>query len=79
MWILYITFGTGGSPYLQIIPIPERVQKIPGRLSDAVYEAVFRVASIPALGLRSYIISKKSEEKPIEPIPTKFISNKVNI
>ncbi|XP_072745213.1 lysosomal alpha-mannosidase isoform X1 [Anoplolepis gracilipes] len=65
----------GVYPVTQIVPIPECVQKIPGRLSDAVNEIVFRAADIPAFGLRSYIVAKKSEEKIMEPEPAEFISN----
>ncbi|CAL1684554.1 unnamed protein product [Lasius platythorax] len=63
---------------MQMVPIPERVQKIPGRLSNAVNEVVFRVENIPALGLKFYAVAKQSREEIIEQSePAEFISSEL--
>jgi len=62
------------------VPIPEAVQNIPGRLSIATKEIVFRAKDIPALGLSFYLAGKIHEN--IFELPrsmTNFISNEVNI
>ncbi|KAM0728650.1 Lysosomal alpha-mannosidase [Formica fusca] len=61
---------------VQIVPIPERVQKIPGRSSAAINEIVFR-AGIPPFGTRSYIVTKKPQEKIMEQPQAKFISSEL--
>ncbi|XP_058798007.1 lysosomal alpha-mannosidase-like isoform X1 [Phymastichus coffea] len=43
----------------QILPIPEQVQKIPGRLSPATHELVFQAHNISALGYQSFYVSMK--------------------
>lgn len=67
------------------MPIPQSVQKIPGRISKATNELVFRVARVPALGLVSYVITKKTQDdtqqnepetQPLE--PETFIGGEVN-
>lgn len=64
---------------MQMVPIPERVQKIPGRLSNAVNEVVFRAENIPALGFKFYAVAKQSREEIIEQSePAEFISSEVN-
>ncbi|XP_025265136.1 lysosomal alpha-mannosidase isoform X1 [Camponotus floridanus] len=67
----------GRSLASQIVPIPESVQKIPGRLSNAVNEIVFHATDIPAFGLRFYSVNKESQEKIIKPEPTEFINNEL--
>ncbi|KAL6449015.1 hypothetical protein ACFW04_000614 [Cataglyphis niger] len=72
------SLNDGMHPITQIVPIPERVQKIPGRLSTAINEIVFRAADIPALGLRSYIVTKKPQEELTEqPKSAEFISSEL--
>ncbi|XP_075216675.1 lysosomal alpha-mannosidase II isoform X3 [Lycorma delicatula] len=40
----------------QVVPVPEAVQNIPGRFSEAQFELVFRANNLPPLGFRSYYI-----------------------
>ena len=44
----------------QLVPIPEFVLSIPGRISSATYELVFLAAQLPPLGVKSYFIEKSS-------------------
>ncbi|XP_012222573.1 lysosomal alpha-mannosidase isoform X2 [Linepithema humile] len=67
----------GLNPVTQIVPIPEAVRKVPGRLNKATNEIVFRAADIPALGLLSYVITKNTQEEIFEPQPLNFISNEL--
>jgi len=39
---------------VQYLPIPLGVKNVPGRESEAIYEAVFEAVEIPALGFKSY-------------------------
>ncbi|GAB1861211.1 Lysosomal alpha-mannosidase [Camponotus japonicus] len=71
------SLSDGRSLASQIVPIPESVQKIPGRLSDALNEIVFHAADIPAFGLRFYSVSKEPQKKIIKPEPTEFINNEL--
>lgn len=54
--ILSSTF-TGKTVTTQIIPIPDSVQNIPGRMSVAKEEIVFIADNLPSLGYRSYYVS----------------------
>ncbi|XP_060520105.1 lysosomal alpha-mannosidase-like [Cylas formicarius] len=40
----------------QVLPIPKRVQNIPGRQSSATREQVFLARDVPALGFKSYYL-----------------------
>ncbi|XP_050460750.1 lysosomal alpha-mannosidase isoform X2 [Cataglyphis hispanica] len=71
------SLNDGMHPVTQIVPISERVQKIPGRLSTAINEIVFRATDIPALGLRSYIVTKKPQEELTEQPKSEFISSEL--
>jgi lysosomal alpha-mannosidase len=44
----------------QLVPIPEFVLSIPGRISNATYELVFLAVQLPRLGVKSYFIEKSS-------------------
>nr|XP_033326410.1 lysosomal alpha-mannosidase isoform X1 [Megalopta genalis] len=44
----------------QLVPIPNSVQQIPGRVSKATHELVF-MAKVPALGYQSYKVIKTSD------------------
>ncbi|XP_071568794.1 lysosomal alpha-mannosidase-like isoform X1 [Temnothorax nylanderi] len=68
----------GVYPTAQIVPIPEAVQKIPGRKSSATNEVVFRASNIPPLGIRVYIVTKKTQENVVDqPQSDIFISNEL--
>ncbi|KAG5331257.1 MA2B1 mannosidase, partial [Acromyrmex charruanus] len=68
----------GVYPTVQIVPIPEGVQKIPGRKSNATNEVVFRASDIPPLGMLAYAIAKKIQENVVEqPQSASFISNEL--
>ncbi|XP_017796881.1 PREDICTED: lysosomal alpha-mannosidase-like [Habropoda laboriosa] len=43
-----------------LVPVPNSVQKIPGRNSSAMYELLF-IATLPPLGYRSFKVTKNSE------------------
>lgn len=45
-----------------MIPIPERVQQIPGRFSVAVQELVFQASNISPLSYQSYYVNLTSNE-----------------
>ncbi|XP_029158276.1 lysosomal alpha-mannosidase isoform X1 [Nylanderia fulva] len=62
----------------QIVPIPERIQKIPGRLSNATNEIVFRATDVPALGWTLYTISRiQHKEMTVQSEPLEFISSEL--
>lgn len=44
----------------QIVPIPEQVQKIPGRVSKATNELIFEAININPLGFQSFYITEKA-------------------
>ncbi|XP_063226460.1 lysosomal alpha-mannosidase-like isoform X2 [Bacillus rossius redtenbacheri] len=44
----------------QVVPIPDAVQSIPGRFSQATNELVFRAVNLPPMGYRSYFVSPSS-------------------
>ncbi|XP_029036014.2 lysosomal alpha-mannosidase isoform X2 [Osmia bicornis bicornis] len=58
----------------QIVPIPNSVLEIPGRESKATGELVF-LAAIPALGFKSYKITRKSSIQEDGLSDTSFIGN----
>lgn len=69
----------GVYPTAQIVAIPQAIQKIPGRKSNATNEIVFRASNIPPLGILAYAIANKTEENVAkQPQSTNFISNEVN-
>ncbi|XP_043260159.1 lysosomal alpha-mannosidase isoform X2 [Colletes gigas] len=51
----------GGNTISQLVPIPDSVLKIPGRISNASHELVF-IASVPPLGYKSYKVEQKSRD-----------------
>ncbi|XP_020290943.1 lysosomal alpha-mannosidase [Pseudomyrmex gracilis] len=70
------SLSNGAQLPTQIVPIPESVQAIPGRVSKAVNEVVFRTEPIPPLGFLTYVVAKTSrDEVSPEPEPSDFISN----
>lgn len=54
---------------IQVVPVPEPIQTLHFRSSNAPYEIVFLASSIPSLGYKSYFVSKK----PAPIIPTVHI------
>ena len=46
----------------QIVPIPESVQRIPGRFSKATNELVFEAANIAPLGYQSFYVQQNTNE-----------------
>lgn len=48
---------TGKQLKIQLVPIPQPVIEIPGRVSPATMELVFYAKDLPPLGFRSYYIS----------------------
>ncbi|XP_001603702.3 lysosomal alpha-mannosidase isoform X1 [Nasonia vitripennis] len=60
------TFGvrdfTGNKIVHQVVPIPEQVQKIPGRFSKANNELVFQAVKIAPLGFQSFYVDKSGPE-----------------
>lgn len=42
----------------QMVPLPEPVLRIPGRVSPAKQELIFRAEKLPALGYSAYYIQK---------------------
>lgn len=44
---------------VELIPIPEAVKNIPGRVSKATVELIFEASDLPPLGFKSYSVSKK--------------------
>ncbi|XP_069684640.1 lysosomal alpha-mannosidase-like isoform X2 [Periplaneta americana] len=51
---------TGKNIPIQMVPIPQPVQKVPGRVSPATMSLVFYAADVPPLGFRSYYVSKNN-------------------
>ena len=63
----------------QLVPIPDFVKSIPGRVSDATHELVFLAVQLPPLGLKSYYITKSldtSSQKQSESIGLQFQGKK---
>lgn len=50
----------------QVVPIPAPVFKVPGRISKATGELVFR-ATLPALGYKVYMVTEVAQEESQEP------------
>ena len=61
---------SGKDLQVQVVPIPEPVTQIPGRVSKAVNDLVFRAENLPPLGFRSYYISKGNHIDPPKPYIT---------
>ncbi|XP_057335979.1 lysosomal alpha-mannosidase-like [Microplitis mediator] len=67
---------TGDEIVTQLLPIPEFVRQIPGRISSATNELVFRAIDIPALGHQSfYITESPNTVGEISPASVSSISN----
>lgn len=47
----------------QIVPIPKVVLDIPGRMSSAVNELVFKAIDVSPMGYQSFYIHEKENEK----------------
>lgn len=47
---------------VQLVPIPDSVLILPGRNSAALYDLVFQATNLPALGLRSYYVTKLAQD-----------------
>jgi hypothetical protein len=45
-----------------MVPIPTDVINIPGRISSATQELVFKAADLPAFGFKSYYVQKQATE-----------------
>ena len=41
---------------VEFVPIPPTVEGIPGRKSEAKYEAIFEARDIPPIGFRTYYV-----------------------
>ena len=48
---------------MQLVPIPDFVQKIPGRVSDATQELVFLATALPPLGIKSYYVKRVTQNR----------------
>lgn len=53
-----VTDSKGVAVLTQLVPIADFVINIPGRSSNATYDLYFVATAIPALGFKSYIVSK---------------------
>jgi len=53
----------GNSLQVQLVPIPDFVQKIPGRVSDATQELVFLATALPPLGIKSYYVKRVTQNR----------------
>jgi lysosomal alpha-mannosidase len=51
---------TGKQLKTQLVPIPQPVVEVPGRVSPATLELVFFAKDLPPLGFRSYYISRSN-------------------
>lgn len=61
----------------QIIPIPKPVLLIPGRQSKAGHELVFKAEQVPALGFKSYYVSKSaSNVQVVQGVPLDPVSRR---
>lgn len=54
--------STGKEIVTQIVPIPEQIQKIPGRVSKATRELIFQAVNVSPLGYQSFYINQKSNQ-----------------
>ncbi|XP_066593863.1 lysosomal alpha-mannosidase isoform X1 [Prorops nasuta] len=64
----------------QLVPIPDVVQKIPGRFSEAVNELVFRAEAIPAFGFKVYFVKAEATRQEIFSTDSRYITgNNANI
>jgi len=52
---------TGKALAVQMVPIPQPVIEVPGRVSPATMVLVFHASDLPPLGFRSYFISQNSQ------------------
>ncbi|GLG94959.1 Lysosomal alpha-mannosidase [Gryllus bimaculatus] len=55
----YVQDSAGDNVVNQVVPIPDSVLKIPGRVSPAVNELIFPAEFLQPLGFHSYFISEK--------------------
>lgn len=60
--LLSLFVFTGNQLTGQTVPIPEQVQNVPGRTSNATVELVFLANNIPPLGFKSYYVTIASSE-----------------
>lgn len=47
----------------QLVPLPRPVLRVPGRVSTAVAELVFRADALPPLGYKSYLITRTAPQQ----------------
>ena len=57
---------TGKSLTVQMVPIPQPVVEVPGRVSPATMVLVFHASDLPPLGFRSYFISQNNHTEHLE-------------
>ena len=64
----------------ELIPIPDSVFRLPEREgSAALFDMIFKASELPPLSLKSYYISRISEDfTPIEPTADTAIGNDVS-
>ncbi|XP_066147908.1 lysosomal alpha-mannosidase-like [Euwallacea fornicatus] len=58
-----VSDSQGNNLTTQILPIPEFVRNIPGRIGKAQNELLFIATDLPPLGWKSYIVSEISDEQ----------------
>ena len=68
---------TGNSIPVQAVPIPNFVQKIPGRVSAADQELVFLATALPPLGIKSYYVRKVTKNRRM--FKSKYVSHQPGI
>jgi len=54
--VFQIFNSDGESLNVELVPIPLEVLNLPGRRSNAEFDAVFLVSDIPALGFRAFYL-----------------------
>ncbi|KAK0079162.1 hypothetical protein PV326_008900 [Microctonus aethiopoides] len=60
----YIVKNSVGDKIItQLVPIPEAILQLPGRVSEATRELVFHAVNIPALGYETFYISDTTSEE----------------
>jgi hypothetical protein len=60
-----------------MVPIPTEVINIPGRISSATQELVFKATDLPAFGFKSYYVQKQAAES-VTSTGNSDIDSKVN-
>lgn len=76
------TISTGAELESQMVPVPEQVQSIPGSMSGAAVELVFKATDLPPLGFRSYYVrdtSKYTQANQLKHVEKRSVHNGVSI